>query len=155
MTMFERFRPAREAVEFHPGRLPKARVRARIAGLALMGVSIPGNLYYQDVLHNQEVEASSSMSIEVRHEPLDPNNERSAIIAMDGFGTYDADNLARNLGPVAQKLNDGEVWSVSYGNAPLRAKEISQRIVEMARERGRCRRYSSRRRTRYPYKSRR
>jgi len=112
------------------------RGRRNLGALALLTTTALGlSLYWADVHENQQIEETASTDVDFLYEPLDEANSDSAVVFMDGFGTYDADILTKYLGPVVQQAVDGELWSVSYGNAPLNAENITRDIIELAEER--------------------
>jgi pimeloyl-ACP methyl ester carboxylesterase len=106
----------------------KATVALTVANVAIAA-------YQLDVWENETIRASAEMGIEVRGEALNTNNDDAALVFLDGFGTYDADVTTDHLGPAVQQAFDGELWSVSYGNAPLSARRISEHIIQLAEER--------------------
>lgn len=92
-------------------------------------------VYWGDVQENKEVQSSATASIDVHQAPLNPDNNTSALIFFNGFGTYDADEIADTLSPGLKQHLDGESWSVSYGNAPLNTQKIARHIIDLAEER--------------------
>lgn len=119
-----------------------ARRRRRRVGTAqlvfvLLVALIAG--YQSDVAKNQLAQANAKVSVAVQQEaghPGNPDDDRSAAVFFDGFGTYNSDHLARTLGPGVQDLYGGETWSVSYGNAPLASDTIAERVLALAQDRG-------------------
>lgn len=94
-------------------------------------------VYYQaDVYENRTQRSNAQISVNVHDAPRYAQNDRSAVIFFDGFGSYDSDYLADTLAPGVKRVVDGESWSVSYGNAPLASERISELILELAEERG-------------------
>ena len=115
----------------------KRRTRRLIGAQAALLTIVTGvGLYASDVNANREIQASSQASVTVYDEPLDPENNSSAVIFFNGFGTYDADSIAEVFGPGIKETFDGESWSVSYGNAPLNPEKIAGKINALAQERG-------------------
>lgn len=112
---------------------PRRNLRA-IA--ALGGLSLLVSAYWQDVHHNQSIEADASMDIEVISEALDPEANDSAFVFLHGFNEPDADWLATQQGPAVRQVIDGELWSVDYGNVALSPRAIAEEIIEKAEERG-------------------
>lgn len=93
--------------------------------------------YQANVYENRTQRFNAEISVNVHAPPQDPQNTRNATVFFDGFGSYDSDYLADTLTPAVREMIDGEVWSVSYGNAPLASERISELIAERAEERGR------------------
>lgn len=91
--------------------------------------------YWGDVRNNKEIQASSTASVNIHEAPIDARNDSSALVFFNGFGTYDADEIAETFSPGLKQHLDGESWSVSYGNAPLNTKKIAQHIIDLAEER--------------------
>ena len=110
----------------------RLRVAGHLATTALLGIAPFVSVYTQDVLANQEAQATAEIDIQRLYEPLDPRNSNVAIVAIDGFGAYDARTVAKYLGPAAQEFIDGQIWSVEYGNAVLSEEAITEKIVELA-----------------------
>ena len=112
--------------------LNRVRAAGHLGMAALLGISPYASVYAQDVQQNIEIQQSATIDIDRLYEPLDPQNRNVAIVAIDGFGAYDAKTLAKYLGPVAQTFLDGQIWSVRYGNAFLETEAITEKIVELA-----------------------
>lgn len=108
------------------------RTASHLAMTALLGVTPFVSVYAQDVYRNMEVQANARIDIDRLYEPIDPANNNVAIVSIDGFGSYDARTVAKYLGPAAQEFLDGQIWSVQYGNAPLDAQTITDKIIELA-----------------------
>lgn len=114
----------------------KKRTRRLLGAQALiLAATTAVSAYWGDVENNREVQASASASIDIHESPLNPENDSSAIVFFNGFGTYDAGEIADTFSPGLKKHLDGESWSISYGNAPLNTKKIARQIVELADER--------------------
>jgi len=111
-------------------RATQLMAHAAITLTAFLGV------YAADAMHGEQVQAEASVSVSYQGAPLNAENNDSALIFFNGFGTYDGDDLTEHLGEVAQKLVDGELWSMSYGNAPLSPEVMANEIIEKAKERG-------------------
>ena len=109
------------------------RTASHMAMTALLGVAPFVSVYTQDVYRNMEIQANAEIDINRLYEPLNQANSRVAIVAIDGFGSYDARTVAKYLGPVAQEFIDGQIWSVQYGNAPLDAQVITNKIIELSK----------------------
>ncbi len=90
--------------------------------------------YWGDVRINEQAEETAEIGINAIDDPLEDSGENSAVIFLDGFRTYDANIITTALGPGVQAIDDGELWSISYGNAPLDSSEISQKIANLAEE---------------------
>lgn len=112
----------------------KEKIYPRVLS-ALTATAILGSLYWVDARQHEAIQATATIDIDVVGDPLHIVNNDSALVFLDGFGTYDADVTAEHLGPVAQQIVDGELWSVSYGNAPLNPRSISNQVIKLAEER--------------------
>lgn len=110
--------------------------RAQLGILAMTAVAIPTNLYWQDVNRNIEIQENASMSIDIVAPAADPENNRRAIVSINGFGSYDATEVAEHLGLAVREVEDAQLLSVVYGNAPLEPEAISQRIVDKVDDEG-------------------
>src|SRR5699024_3698942 len=116
----------------------KRRRRWSFTAKVVLTVLLLGLAGYQaDVYENRAQRFNSEISVNVHNRPLHAENTRSAVVFFDGFGSYDSDHLANTLTPAVREMIDGEVWSVSYGNAPLASERISELIIEKAIERDR------------------
>lgn len=109
------------------------RTASHMAMTALLGVTPFVSVYAQDVYQNMEVQANAKIDIERLYEPLDPDNSNVAIVALHGFGNYDSKEVAKYLGPAAQIFQDGQRWSVKYGNAFLEEQAITEKIIELSK----------------------
>lgn len=119
-------------------RSTKRRRRFSFTAKVLLTLFLLGLAGYQaDVYENRAQRFNAEISVNVHDAPRHANNTRSAIVFFDGFGSYDSDHLASTLEPAVRKMVDGEVWSVSYGNAPLASERISELIAQKAEERDR------------------
>jgi len=112
------------------------RKTKRVAPALLAITAIGLSAYSADVYSNMKVQKEASIDVEVISEALDPDTNNSAIVFLDGFGTYDADYLTRQMSDVAHEIVEGETWSVSYGNAPLNPRNIINDIIPLAEQRG-------------------
>lgn len=104
--------------------------------IALIVILVVG--YESDVAKNRLAQANASVSVAVQEAADHPeyaDDDRSAAVFFDGFGTYNSDHLARTLGPGVQGLYGGETWSVSYGNAPLASDTIAEQVLDLAEQR--------------------
>jgi len=106
--------------------------RGTLAGFALLLAAQPIAIYGADILYNYQVEAESSVDIDIRGEAIDESNNNSALIFFNGFGTNNASVPVKYVGPAMQDIIDGQLWSVDYGNAPLNAVDITRHILEEA-----------------------
>ena len=113
-------------------KLSRRHRRGTLAGLALLLAAQPVAAYSADVLYNYQIEAESSVDIDIRGDALDESNNDSALIFFDGFGTNNASVPVKYIGPAMQNIVDGQLWSVDYGNAPLDAADITRHILEEA-----------------------
>lgn len=112
----------------------RSRPQRRLAryGLMLTGISLL-NAYVYDINVQKDIKADAYISVETTTDsPIEPEHANRAIIAIDGFGSYNSNWLANSLGNEVQQLYDGQVWSVSYGNAPLNEKTIANAIIAKA-----------------------
>lgn len=109
------------------------RTASHLAMTALLGVTPFVSVYAQDVYQNMEVQANAKIDVERLYEPLDPDNSNVAIVALHGFGNYDSKEVAKYLGPAAQIFQDGQRWSVKYGNAFLEEQAITEKIIELSK----------------------
>lgn len=107
----------------------------KISAVALAATSI-STAYWTDVESNRTEQAAAEISINVIADPIDETNSNKATIFFDGFNAYDADPLAGKIGPAAQQVADGELWSLSYNNALLSREKIYESIIDLADERG-------------------
>ena len=114
-------------------RLERLTNRATVT-LAVAAVAL--GAYWSDVNVHEQVEANASSHINVLNGPLDKTNDDSSLIFFDGFGSYDANGLTRDLDPAARQLIDGSEGSVSYANAPLSPEIISQQTIDLAKQHG-------------------
>jgi hypothetical protein len=105
-----------------------ARTAIVASGLGLMGSA--------DAYNNYEVESSAVANVNFRSDPLYPETDGTAIVFFDGFGTFNANTLTKYIGPLIQEnVMDGELWSVSYGNAPLDSQDLTDKILATAADR--------------------
>ena len=104
--------------------------------LGALGLALTTAGYWGGVVVNQNVQKEAEITVNEIAGPLDSINDNSAIIFFDGFATYDADTITQYLGPASQHITDGDLWSISYGNAPLDEKVISNKIVTLAEKLG-------------------
>lgn len=85
-----------------------------------------------NINENIEIAENARINIDQRGEALDPDNNNKATIFINGFGTYDANNLVHVFGEGFQEhIQDSQLWSVNYGNAPLSIDAIASRIITM------------------------
>jgi hypothetical protein len=110
----------------------KLFIRLGAIGLTLSTLSAT---YWTDVQVNRAEQAAAEITINVIAESPDEDNDKASIF-IDGFNAYDADYLAKSLGPVAAPIAEGEQWSLSYNNALLSRESIYESIAELAEERG-------------------
>ena len=94
------------------------------------------SVYWSDVQENRAEQAVAEVSINLVGQPLEESNSNKATILIDGFNTYDADYLAKTIGPAIQQVADGQLWSMSYNNALLSREQIYKKIVDMVNEHG-------------------
>lgn len=113
----------------------RSRLPLKIAAAALAFATID-TAYWSDVNENRAEQAAAEVTINVIGKPLDEANSTKATVFIDGFNTYDANYLAKSVGPAVQQVADGELWSLSYNNAILNRKKIYETIVDLAKERG-------------------
>lgn len=113
--------------------MQRLKAAGHLALTALLGLSPYASVYSQDVQRNIEVQQEAEIDIQRLYEPLDSANQNTAIITIDGFGSYNANTVAKYLGPVAQEFMDGQIWSVEYGNAVLESEAITEKVVELAK----------------------
>jgi len=104
------------------------RLIRTFAGLALIGSGV--NSYAQDVFANQAIEASASVTVELKGKALDESNNDKGLIFIDGFGTDNADSNAKFYGEAIQPVIDGRLLSVDYNNAPLDPVDIAEEIID-------------------------
>jgi pimeloyl-ACP methyl ester carboxylesterase len=116
----------------------KSKRRRRLAvkmsatAIALSSIS---SAYWADVQENRAEQEAAHISINVIGEAKENDNSHKATIFIDGFNSYDADFLAGNMGPAAQQVADGELWSLSYNNAILNRDKIYNTVIDFAEER--------------------
>lgn len=121
----------------HPELTPRYRWRQRsMAKLALLSMLAGAHAYGQDVKHNMEREASGTISVQEIAPALDPRFDDYAIVALNGFATYDANEVATHQSPAFQQVTGARIWSVSYGNAILDHAGVATAIAEKARQEG-------------------
>lgn len=92
--------------------------------------------YAADVRNNQELQASSIISVEEYGGSLNKANDDTALIFLDGYGSVSADVLTKYLSPAIQPIQDGRLWSVGYNDAPLRYEEIADQAIAKANSEG-------------------
>ncbi len=124
------------AVETTESKRGLRRSRRTLGGIAL-GVSLATGIgaLNHDIQSNKELQATSSPTVEVMIEPSDSTTE-IPLEFLHGIGTINANPLARYIGPAAQEMIGGEVWSVGYNNAHLDERVTAGKIVTQANERG-------------------
>ncbi|UTX51587.1 hypothetical protein KI440_01380 [Candidatus Saccharibacteria bacterium TM7i] len=127
--------PQAEALVYADKKIRRRRRRILGAEALLLATTTALGSYALDVNINMERQASAEASVSVYDKPLDSNNDSSAVVFFNGFGTYDADPIAKVFGPGIKQNLDGESWSVSYGNAPLNPKKLAEKIISLAEER--------------------
>jgi len=102
-------------------------------GMALITAASGFN---QDVRANKELQATAVPTVETMFEALEPEHQSNALVFIHGFGTIDADSLAQHVGPAAQQMVDGQVWSVGYNNAHLDERATAHQIIDKAESDG-------------------
>jgi hypothetical protein len=147
MTMFESLRHTTspdltpvERKELQRLERKQRRRQLELAGTAFvaMALSLLKMEYTRDVEAQKALIDTYSISIGTEHaEALDPMNNDRAVVLIDGYGSFDSRWLATHFGTEVQReLYDGQVWYLSYGNAPLSTPAIADRIIEKAAEEG-------------------
>jgi len=130
---FEKREPYRHPLR---GRILAHRVIAKL----MIGTSLvlPLHLWnVHNINENIEVAENARINVDIRGEALDEENGDKAIVFINGFGTYDANNLVETFGEGFQEyIQDGQLWSVNYGNAPLSISEIAERIITLTEKMG-------------------
>ena len=125
-----------EAIRFIDKKYARKRRRRLIAKTAFtLGAALSSTAYWSNVHANMERQELAEPSVSVYDEALHTEDTTSALVFFNGFGTYDADPIADVFGPGLKKSIDGESWSVSYGNAPLDAEVLADKIATLAEER--------------------
>jgi pimeloyl-ACP methyl ester carboxylesterase len=122
-----------ERMERHP---TYKYVKKALAILALTGIALGMDAGIHDIQNNMDIANHAKIDITVEGKALKAENADTAIVFLNGFGTYNADMLITSIGPAVQPVIDGEEWSVSYGNAPLSIDALTNEVKALAVERG-------------------
>jgi len=89
-------------------------------------------LSIENINENIEAVENGRIDVSVILEAIDQSNNDKAVVFINGFNTNDADKMSRDLGPGYQQyIQDAQVLSLSYGNAPLSTQGIAEEIVQM------------------------
>lgn len=120
-----------KAIEYEQRRV---NIIKGLTKVALIGLFVGAHVsaYATDVRNNQELQATSIISIEDYGTPLDKASNNNALVFLDGFGSVDANVLTKYLSPAIQPIQDGRLWSVGYNDAPLRYEEIADQAIMKA-----------------------
>lgn len=122
-----------EKQEAHPWRQRTKKIAGKTALLAAGVAVMAGNA---DIVHNKEIQAESTVTISVRGEALDIDNNDQSIVMLSGYGSLNANYITDKLGSSIQPVIDGQLWSVDYANATLDATVIANEIIDTAEQSG-------------------
>lgn len=108
---------------------PRKKRLVRGLGYAGMAMSLAGIHAGVNIAQNQEIAASSEVRIDILAESIDPDNNNTAIVSIDGFNELDAENVSSSIGVGIQQAVDGQLWSVNYNNSLFDERAIARAIV--------------------------
>lgn len=108
--------------------------RRKAYGAAVLGLLLGAHVsaYATDVETNKQIQSDASVGVSLVGQPLNPEHSHSAIVMIDGFGSYDSTNLAHYMTPVIQQVPelDGNVYSVNYNNASIDTETMAKDVAE-------------------------
>lgn len=110
-------------------RWPAIRRGLGKAGVVLTGLS---SIYATDVAIHQTMQETAHVDIAVLGEAQAPENNDSALVFLNGWGTNDAIDLTNSLGSRVQDVVDGQLWSIDYNEATLNPVSIAHEIEDFA-----------------------
>ena len=116
----------------------RVNIMKGLAGVAVIGLFAGAHVsaFAADIRNNQELQATSIISVEEYGTPLDKASNSNALVFLDGFGSVDANVLTKYLSPAIQPIQDGRLWSVGYNDAPLSYEEIADQTIAKANTEG-------------------